>query len=45
MRIHVRYQESHVCEVITEPSADAFLPTIILVHDMRAIPSRVVSST
>ena len=42
--IHVRYHESQVCDVMTEPSVEAFLPTIILVHDIRAIPSRVVSS-
>lgn len=31
--IQVRYQESHVWLVITEPSAEAPLPTIMLVHD------------
>jgi hypothetical protein len=26
---------SHVCEVITEPSAEAFLPTVTTVHSSR----------
>ena len=42
--IHVRYHESQVCEVMTEPSVEAPLPTMMLVHDIRDIPSRLISS-
>ena len=45
MVIHVRYHESQVWEVITEPSVLAFLPTIMLVQDKRLRPSGVDSST
>ena len=31
-------------DVMTDPSTEAFFPTIILVHDIRDIPSLVVSS-
>jgi hypothetical protein len=34
-----------VGEVITEPSVLAFLPTMMLVHDMRLRPASVDSST
>ena len=45
MVIHVRYHESQVCDVMTEPSVDAFLPTMMLVHARRSMPWGVVSST
>ena len=34
MVIQVRYQESQVCEVITDPSVEARLPTMMLVQDI-----------
>lgn len=33
-----------MCDVITEPSAEALQPTMILVHDIRCMPWREVSS-
>ena len=42
--IQVRYHESQVCEVMTDPSVEAAFPTMMLVHDMRDMPSRVISS-